>query len=240
VEVELALCQRYYFQINEGTSASLLTAQVTPAWLARCAVAMEVQLNRDLSTEWGGNYAVRAGSSAEDIAPGELVFVLRDVLPDAPLAIAYHSTDGAGVAVAFLGLDSVQAIDDISTGISHELCEAAVDPGANRWADDGAGREWALEACDAVESNGYPIDIDDGGTPIRVSDFLMQSFFVPGHAGPYSHMGGPPMEFGTAPGGYQVVRQTGGGETQVQGSIRPMRRAKLAHWSSRVARRRGL
>lgn len=117
--------------IQEAT-ASPLVAQVTPAWLARCAAACLIQLNRDVSAEWGGAFEVRAAMSGTDIAAGERVFSIVDSLPDAPGAIAYHDVDGNGAEVAFLALSTCNSLDDVSTAISHELCEAAGDSGLQR------------------------------------------------------------------------------------------------------------
>jgi hypothetical protein len=237
--------------INEGTAASPLTASVTAAWLARCAQACATQLLRDAAPIWGRAVtAVRAGSGPTDIQAGEIVFALLDSLPDAPGAIAYHDVNGAEVPVAFLGLQTCKTLDDISSAVSHELLETLGDEGCNRWVDDGKGAEWALELCDAVESNSYPIDIGDGQPPIMVSDFLLPAFFCAGTAAPYNFMAipgnpvvptsavaAPAGPFATAAGGYQITRQSGGGETQVTGSVRAARAAKMAHWSSRPSRR---
>ncbi len=222
--------------VNEGTSASPLSAQVTPAWLAAVAAACTVQLNRDVSPNWGGEYSVRAGSATE-IAPGEVVFALVDTLPDAPGAVAYHDVDGNAAPVAYLALTACSTLDDVSTAISHELCETAGDAGCNLWADAGDGSEYARELCDAVESNSYGI------SGIKVSDFLLPGFFVANAHAPYSYVesvGGPAAvssPFQTASGGYQIKRDASGQTTQVTGTLRPFRAQKLGHWSSRAARR---
>ena len=222
--------------INEGTAAVPLTAQVTQAWLDRVASSCTVQLDRDVSPSWGGSYSVRAGV-AGSIAPGEIVFAIVDVLPGAPGAIAYHDVDGNAAPVAYLALSTCSTLDDVSIAISHELCETAGDAGCNLWADDGRGTEWARELCDAVESSSYEID------GVRVSDFVLPAFFVTNAHGPYSYtesVGGPRaalVPFGTAPGGYQIKRDSTGQTVQVNGTRHPMRAAKTAHWSSRFARR---
>lgn len=237
--------------INEGTTASALTAQVTQAWLTRCATACAMQLVRDVAPYWGRAVAaVRAGSGPTSIQPGEFVFALVDSLPDAPGAIAYHDVNGAAVPVAYLALSTCSTLDDVSTGISHELCETLGDEACNRWCDDNAGSEWALELCDAVESNSYPIDLSDGQPPLMVSDFLLPAFFSSAAAPPYNFMavGGNPVvptpaihnplgPFQVAPGGYEIKRVSGSGTAQVTGMIRAMRVAKQRHWSARVFRR---
>jgi hypothetical protein len=223
------------FVIVQEAASSPLVPSVTPEWLAGCAASCTVQLNRDVSAEWGGGYAVRVGTAA-DVSPGEIVFSIVDELPDAPGAIAYHDVNGNAVPVAFLALSTCNTFDDVSTAISHELCETAVDPECNTWSDNGGGQEFAQEACDAVESFSYDID------GVKVSDFLLRAFFAPSAAGPYHYMAKTgaadlPRPYFTAQGGYQITRPSGGSVTQVQGEIRALRKAHKAHWSSRTYRR---
>jgi hypothetical protein len=219
--------------IQEAKSAPL-ASQVTPEWLQSVATAGTIQLNRDVSPSWGGEYMVRVGT-ATDLAAGDIAFAILDDLP-VPNAIAYHDVDGSAIPVAFLGLNTCRTLDDVSTAISHELCETAGDAGCNLWADDGS-TEWARELCDAVESSSYAIGA------VRVSDFVLPSFFVPNGRGPYSYtesVGGPRIvsgPFHTAHGGYQIQRTDGGPTVQVNGELSPHRAAKLAHWSSRANRR---
>ena len=221
--------------INESTSASPLSSQVTETWLASVSAAVTIQLNRDVSPNWGGEYTVRAGQASQ-VAPGEIVFALVDTLPDAPAAIAYHDVNGNALPVAYLGLALCSTLDDVSIAISHECCETAGDAGCNGWQDDGSGHEWARELCDAVESSSYIIN------EVRVSDFVLPSFFTPNAPAPYSYTesvgatvtAGP---FVTRPGGYQITRSSSGTETQVNGTVKAHRAAKLGHWSSRAKRR---
>lgn len=219
--------------VNNASDASL-----TPDLLAAIASALEIQLNRDVSTYWGGNYRVRAATPDNPPATDEVVAIVLDDLPDAPGAIAYHNWQGSPDIYAARNMcDSL--IDggvSLSAALSHELCETAGDDACNLWADDGAGNEWAHELCDAVESGVYTIGVS--GVAIPVSDFVLPEFFKPGVVqDKYSFMGGPSAPFTTAPGGYQIQRASGTGETQVQGVIREIQRKKKAHWSSRTYRR---
>jgi hypothetical protein len=207
-------------------------------------------MNRDFAPEWGGSYSVRVAASSQDIVPGEVVFAIVDVLPDAPGAIAYHDVDGTAVPVAFLALSTCNTLDDVSTAISHEVCETGADAECNLWADSAQGQEMAREACDAVESTNYAVSAftpvasqsyDIGG--IKVSDFVLLSFFAPNGQAPYSFVQanggpGPAAPFQTSQGGYQIVRNSGTGETQVQGEIISKHKlAKARHFSGRVWRR---
>lgn len=226
-------------------STSALLSQVTPAWLARAAAAWNTQLVRDVQPTYGGDFGIRIGASAADIKPGEMVFQVVDALPDAPGDVAYHSVVGNDVPFAFLALSTCQTLNDVSTAISHEMCETAGDLSCNLWADDEQGNEWARELCDAVEGNSYGVDIGDGGPLIMVSDFLFPSFWGTGGQAPYTYCQAhnvagcafPTGPFQTGSNGYQVKRQATGEESQVQGMIREARKAKVAHWSSRPYRR---
>jgi hypothetical protein len=223
--------------VMEATSSPLVP-QVTPAWLARCAVACSTQLIRDVSPVYGGGpYAVRVALDAKDTRTGEVVFAIVDALPQSPGAIAYHDVAGNALPVAFLALSTCSSLDDVSTAASHELCETAGDPDCNTWNDDGAGHEFCRELCDAVESVSYPVDIGDGGPPVLVSDWLLPAFFAASAPGPYSFRGTAQGPFLTAPGGYQIQRTSGGGETQVTGMIRASKIPRAKHWSSRTYRR---
>lgn len=224
--------------IAEGQSAPL-ASQVTAQWLAAVAAACTVQLNRDVSPYWGGQYSVRAGSGPTDLQPSEIAFGLLDALPDAPGAVAYHDVMGNAAPYALLALTQCKTLDDVSTGVSHEICETAGDPDVNEWCEAGDGFEYARELCDAVESGYYLID------GVRVSDFVLPAFFQTQAPGPYCYtqaIGSSPSvapiaPFVTAAGGYQVRRSVGTGETDVWGALRPLRAARAQHPASRVYRR---
>jgi hypothetical protein len=216
--------------VMQATSSPLVP-QVTPEWLAQVAAACQLQLARDVAPIWGPAVGgVRVGTPQ----PEEMVFAIVDALPNAPGAEAYHDWENAA-AVAFLALSTCQTLDDVSSGISHELCETAGDLACNRWADDAAGREWAIELCDAVQEQSYDAD------GVVVSDWLLPAFFSPGAPGPFSFVQlqggtGPGAPFGTTAGGYQLQRASGSGETQVTGTL-GRRAARAKHYSSRTFRR---
>ncbi|MGA7124298.1 MAG: hypothetical protein WBY94_29625 [Polyangiaceae bacterium] len=229
-----------------GTSQG---ASLTPEVLKQIASALNVQLNRDYGPQCGGNYSVRVGDGAGDIQVGEVVFAILPTLPNAPGDVAYHDVNGNGVPVCW---DAITASDtligpgnSVSVAISHELLETPGDPGCNLWADGGDGFEYARERCDAVESQSYQVQ------GVYVSNFLLDSFFVPGAPGPYDFMSwgllpgavGPAKPFATAQGGYQLIRSSGAGEHQVTASATLQstrylaRAAKRAFPLSRQARR---
>ena len=240
-------------------------AALTPEVLANIAAAVQLQLNAHYAPNCsGGNHAVRAGT-AKDIAPGESAFAILPDLPQVPGAIAYHDVDGTGVPVAFDAITLSDSLtgpgNSLSVAVSHECLEAGGDPACNRWRDNLQGAEFVEEECDAVESETYPITLDNGAM-VYVSNFVLPAFFTPNAPGPYDYMNlvspstnGPSLPFQTAPGGYQDTRTTGSDEHQVQATLyahpttgalrstpwpgtRAARRvAKRAHPSSRQSRR---
>lgn len=224
-------------------------AALTDAVLAAIAAAIDVQVNRDVGTWWGGDYRVRAATADNPPAPGEIVALVVDDLPDAPGAVAFHNWEG--VAQIYAARNMCQGLVggpwSLSQALSHEIVETIGDLGCNLWADDGTGSEWAHELCDPVEQGSYNVN------DIAVSDFVLPSYFDAGGTGPYSfaqaQLGdGPAMPFGIASGGYAIKRTAGSGESQVQAFEGPtvsltlsvpfgMRAAKKRHWSSRTFRR---
>lgn len=225
-----------YVILNESSSAPLALV-ISPLWLAAVAEACTTQLAHDVTPAWGAGTlkTVTVGDPAA-IPPGAFVFVLKDDLPEAPGAIAYHATDGSGVPVAFLALNTCQTLDDVSAAISHEVVETWGDPGANRWADGGDGFEYALELCDAVEGNLYEITTSSG-INVTVSDFVLPAFFDPGSAWPWDFAEATSGPFRTASGGYQIRRTSGTTETQVTGSMPARQLLHLAQGAGRPHRR---
>lgn len=217
----------------------------TQTILEAIATALEVQLNRDVAPVYGGNFRVRAASPANPPAPGEDPAAIVNDLPDAPGAVAYH--DWVGQVRIYAARNMCATLTDgpasLSSALSHELIETVGDEGCNMWVDDNVGHEYAHELCDAVESTSYTVAV--GGLLVAVSDFLLPSFFLSGSSAPYSFMqsatgsmvGGPVAPFLTAPGGYQVMRSSGVGETQITGRIPNEKLAKKRNPCSRTYRR---
>lgn len=243
--------------IDESNGAKCTNGEtVNPSALAHIAEAMSKQLNGEFADEWGGLAAVRVGSSSADVQPGEWVYAFVASFTDAPGASAYHDVNGQGVPVAYCAVttcDSLLGQNGCGVDGSHEACEAQGDPGCNLMADDNNGTLHAIEVCDPVEVQQYPITCDDG-TQVWVSNFVLKSFFIPGAAAPYDYMckaniaGGvtPPGPMQTAPspdgqGNYQIEEPSEQSqETQVLGRHivgNPRKLQKVGHPTSRASRR---
>ncbi len=180
----------FVLQDQTGGAKTTRGETMSPSVLAAIAGAVNLQLNREFASEYGGNYHVRAGSGGLDLNPGEIPFALLATLSDAPGAIAYHTTNGNGKPLLYDAVtlsDSLYNIgNSVACAISHELLETAADPGANLWAADNVATSYSREVCDPYEERTYPLL--SGGLNIYVSDFALQAYFIPGSSGPYSYM----------------------------------------------------
>jgi hypothetical protein len=232
---------------------------MTPEALATIAAACTLQLNRD----YGSNSSARA-ATADTIQPGERVFTWLNGL-SVQGALAFHSVDGQGVEYGeedITGCSSLFGMGaSASAAASHEMLETENDPGCNRGLDDGQGTTHADEECDAIEVQTYAVQVN--GIDVGVSNFLLDSWGIPGAPPPYTFMtannipGGvdPPGPMQTAPGNggnYQSVWPSptsfgqvtaehvaaftrGGHALRIVGT--PRKPAKVKHWNSRAAKR---
>jgi hypothetical protein len=180
----------FVLQDQTGGAKTTNGETMTLPVLAAIAGAVNLQLNREFASEYGGNYHVRAGASPTDLAPGEIPFAILATLTDAPGAIAYHTTNGNGKPMLYDAItlsDTLYGIgNSVACAISHELLETAADPGANLWAADNISSSYSREVCDPYEQRTYPLL--SGGLNIYVSDFALQAYFIPGSSSPYSYM----------------------------------------------------
>lgn len=183
--------------LNLGTNRSDVDAA-----LPSIAAAIAEQLNGPFSAAHGGTYSVRVGSSPTDFQPDEVKVNIRDSIPEAPGAAGYHQ-NSSGVPDIEIGLDTVDSMtsgaSSLSVVLSHECLEAALDPGANRWADQGNGVMSALEACDRVEESNYA-----ASNGVSVSNFLLPAAFQPGAPAPWDYMNVTTSPNQIAQGGYDI------------------------------------
>ncbi len=217
---------------------------VTPAVLDLIADAINTALASEFRAAWGYDYACRAGTDLASVGPGEKAVRIQ-ARSTVPGAAGFHDDDS--IQVFRDGLPSlISGALALSVVISHEIFETCGDLAANRWADDGQGKEYALELCDGVEAFFYEkfgISGQDD-TPVALSDFLLPSFFDPAGEAPYSFKDNAKAPFTTAPASgadYQIVRkvnETGAGQvTAIEGAWHPSRDCAKRHRSSRTTRR---
>ncbi len=204
---------------------------LTPISLSKIAEAVEIQLNRDFSPYWGGDYRVRVAKDANDVQSVEVPYVIRPTIA-APGAIADHyvNPDGSPASEDAITLSDTLLGEGNSASVScsHEFLEVGADGPCNAWRDNQAGLEVAQEVGDPVEAQSYPITIGDGSV-VYVSNFVLPAYFSPNLAGPYDFMSttGANPNAPTAPftmpqgGNYQVERSVSGNEFVVQARYSP-------------------
>lgn len=207
-------------------------ANTTPEWRRAHAASVDHVLTHSFREAHGGAY--RCVAQDDPVPEGTVPVVAPyEGTSDVQGALGYH--DDGGIHIFRDGLSD----DDLSVTGSHEIFEAALDPGANRWADSGAGEEVAIEDCDAVEAFSFV----PPGCTAPVSDFLLPSFFDPDGVRPFSHMDKPTAPFQTVTDGganYQLVRavdENGVQQVTARGTIASHRKKAKGHPSSRTSRR---
>jgi len=212
--------------------------------LVNIAAAVTAQMNDEVAEEWGCSVTFRVGAAdASDVKPNEIACLIKDSLPEAPGAAAYHDRLANGAPVAYFAREDytshTQGTSSLSVDISHECIETIGDPGANRWADIlGDGSEKALELCDQVQNTIYSVN------GVSVSNFLLNSAFDPGASAPWDHMGVMKSQDDYS-SGYEIVRVVDQQASQEQakpyklivhcGKMRP--KQKQRHHASRTRRR---
>lgn len=163
------------------------------------------------------------GKHPELVPAGAWPVVILDD-PDVAGALGYHDLDPNGKPYArVFARPTLTAGVSLSSVISHEVCEAVVDPYANLWADANHGVSYAFEACDPVESDAYMID------GVEVSNFVTRAWFDPSATnGPFDHMHKLDAPFTMSPGGY-LIKMVDGNITQVFGETYPEWRRSMKY-----------
>ncbi|HZU83817.1 MAG TPA: hypothetical protein VE987_12910 [Polyangiaceae bacterium] len=194
----------------------------------------------------------RVATSVTDRSSGEIAINIRQSLPEAPDAAAYHY-DNAGVPDIEVGVSEFEGLidgnDAVSAGIDHEVKETLGDLGANGWKDNGQGKVDAEEYCDKVQNTGYA-----ASNGVMLSNFLFPSAFIPGASGPWDYLGvmqsqddvsngygiqaDSPANVGQI-GGQRVMGEhvTGGRRVHAVGSLTEKQLRRKAHPWSRAYRR---
>jgi hypothetical protein len=200
------------------------------------------QLRYHLCPAWGKTTpAVIAYKAVADIPKGGWPIVIMDD-SDQQGALAYHSETPEGLDYARVFAKTLKdAGVSWTSGASHEVCEAVVDPACVTLATDGSGVAWAVEVCDPVESTSYDID------GVEMSDFVRPAWFdpqAPEGTNTRWHRNNPtepnlkPFEIDT--GGYAVFTKDLSHWDQKFGLNHPAWRREMKGDGSRTVRRIGV
>lgn len=195
-------------------------------------------------------------AKAYDVMPTPVVFYadakglpqsdcrIMDIVDDLeqPGALGFH-TDELGIVY---GRVLAQGADDTSVTLSHECLEELIDPTCDAWRPMGGGRLVALEVADPVENDTYTVMATIGTItrPVKLSNYVLPRWFEPSALGALDYMRTLAEPLAMSPGGYMVIRDASGNESQVFARIRfggaAARAAvgtKAANPYSRLARR---
>lgn len=170
----------------------------------------------ECATTWGvpaiaaDLYASVATLPANDVYVCEIVDSL-----DQPDALGYHSTNLAGRPYLMILAQGLAT----SITLSHEFLETLVDMECDQWRARGDGTQVALEVCDPVEGQSYPqvATVLGEGRTVELSNYATPAYFVAGSAaGTCDRLETASLgPFGMTAGGYQVIMDKSGNETQV-------------------------
>ena|SRR5579863_1963756 len=174
-------------------------------FLPQLADALNEQLNQHFAPHHGGSYVFRVCAPGHR-QPGEIAMNVRHQKATDPQgALAWHQVT-SGIPDIEINIDSTSGLTGDSNALdvcaSHESCEMGADGGANRLVDNLNGTVSALETCDRIEQLIYK-----ASNGLNLSNFLLQSAWMPGASGPYDFMQTLTSQF--APDG-SVFIATGG------------------------------
>lgn len=133
---------------------------------------------------------------------------------DEPGALGFHS--------ASLGLPYARILaqgDQTSITLSHEALETLCDPLCDKWLPMGDGRKIALEVCDPVEGDTYELQATIAGEShmVLLSNYVLPPYFdvTTPVAVPMDKLGKIAEPFAMTTGGYYVVEDAAGNDTEV-------------------------
>ncbi len=210
----------------------LQSPDVTAAQLRKIAIAIAVQMGRDVAPAWGvaaPDVDTTIYASVNDV-PADACPIVLLLSSDAANALGYHDEliGGRPYARVFtFGL----SLDEISEVCSHEAGEMLVDPRCNCYDRGVDGRLYAREPFDATEGQPYWID------GVAVANFVLPAWCD------INALEGVKVDFlgllpgpGTkSPGGYIIVQGVNGAIATEPASA-ALRESKL-HPASRCAKR---
>lgn len=209
------------------------------------AAAWTSQIRNHVAPFWGrSSVTVVAMPKDATLPDGARQLAIVDT-PDVANALGYHDVDKHGRPYGRVFVEPI--LDNGGTVMtggnsvpvtgSHEVLEMFGDWWANYWADAPNGNSYALELCDAVESDFYTVKVK--GHPIPVSNFVLPAFFekVP-ETEEFDRLGKLKAPFTYDEGGYLIYFRDGKVQTTFGAKYPEWKKElKTAHPSSRLAMR---
>ena len=207
--------------------------------ITKIASANSLQISRDVAPAWGRSSIPVNFYSSENLVPSGYTKVYFFDNTDQPGALGYHDELMSGVVYAKVFVKTITSYGlpliydfrrpssiTVASVASHEIIEMFINPYVSLWADGPVLNHcssYAYEACDAVESNVYLINVGSPSYTVAVSNFVYPEYFD--SATPVrtkiDQMGLLTNPFTMTSGGYMILRNTSGGIVEVFGSKYP-------------------
>lgn len=214
--------------VNESTV-------VSDADCARFVAAIQIQVARDFYPLWGLQARLNFIAKGGKPNPANWWMVVADTSDQAG-ALGYHSLSSAGQPLGYVFAKSdLESGSSVSVTLSHEVLEMLADDQINLMVQLDQTRLVAYENCDPCESDadGYVIN------GVVVSDFVLPSYFSPGHPGPWDYRKLLTAQMpALRPDGYLSIYVLGQGWTQSNAATSARMKLKaIPHVGSRRQRR---
>jgi len=173
--------------------------------------ALQRQVSGDFRSYWNLDCALTFLPKGQPLASGWWQIVITDD-PDQAGALGYHelTSKGAPLGKVFAGLD-LRTGTSWTVTLSHELLEMLADPWINWCVQTPEGKIYALEVCDAVESDALGYEMDG----VRMSDFVTPAWFEPTSADRLDFQRHLSHELQLGAGGYISILDPEKGWTQI-------------------------
>lgn len=154
-----------------------LSTVISDASLSNALPAFQRQVSEHFCSAYGVDAKLALADKTTKLPVGSWLLGVFDDADQAG-ALGYHDITSRGDPLGKVFAKTTKDDGGIwSVTFSHELLEMLGDPGINLCAmDDERSRVYAYEVCDACEADEFGYEIDG----VRVSDFVLPSFFEPG------------------------------------------------------------
>jgi hypothetical protein len=158
-------------------------SSVADAEISNIIPALRAQVSEDFEPRWGIGAAIEFVAKNAHAPHGAWQLEIFDHT-DVPGAGGYHVDQNGRVSGKAFWLDAVEAGEQPSVDVSHEMLEMLADPTTATMIDlqgQWQGYQCLREVCDAVESDelGYSKPGGDG-TAVPLSDFVLPAYFFQG------------------------------------------------------------
>lgn len=214
--------------------------------------ACQVQMTEHICKAWGGAATLTFYADKNAVPQDAWLVSIIDNSSVAD-ALGYHTVENNNEIDAFVFCEPVLDnggvvlgdsgnADTISVAsvLSHECGEMKIDPMCNSYKRGPMrpeGNLYSQEIADPVQDSGYFVVVN--GVSVAVSDFVLPAYFDPNGSGQFDYLGRLSAPFSLTAGGYCVVMNSAGEQSQVFGERMPewqkaLKRGKYSRAMRRV------